>query len=300
MHVIAVLNQDGGTLRTMDLKAFCIQAELVFSRHGHTLECRTVSGADIQAGLESAVETPGLDAILAGGGDGTISAAASIAFGRGVPLGILPAGTMNLFARALGIPLDLHQALEAIAAGEVDSVDIATANGRTFVHQFGVGVHARLVRIREQMTYASRVGKMLASLRAIASAVINPPRFEAEIHTGRGTENRVAAGIAVSNNPLGTGPLPFAERLDTGMLGVYVADTMTTRELVQLAFDILLGTWRQSPLVSEKEVDEVTLHFPKRKKDAQAVIDGELINLEPVVRLKIHPRGLNVIRPRVG
>ena len=206
---------------------------------------------------------------------------------------------MNLFARALKVPLELTAALEAIAGGEIGAVDIATANGRAFVHQFGVGVHARLVRIREGMTYSSRVGKMLASLRAIGAAVIRPPKFDAEIHTSHGVEKRKASGIAISNNPLGEGPVPHADRLDTGMLGVYVAAPMTTGELVKLAFDVFLGTWRASPMVSENEVDEVTLQFPKRKRSAQAVIDGELIKLERSITLRIHPRALKVLLPKV-
>jgi electron transport complex protein RnfE len=68
-----------------------------------------------------------------------------------IVLAILPAGTMNLFARAMKVPLVLEEALEAIADGEVGAVDIATANGRPFVHQFSVGIHARLVRIREKL-----------------------------------------------------------------------------------------------------------------------------------------------------
>jgi len=299
MKIIAVLNKDGGTLRTMDLDAFCAQAREIFTRHGHELDCKVVAGAKVEKTLQAAVQTQGVDVIMAAGGDGTISTAAGIAYASGMPLAVLPAGTMNLFARSLQVPLDLAQALEALASGEIGTVDIATANGRPFVHQFSVGVHARLVRIREGMSYGSRVGKMLASLRAISAAVINPPKFEAEIHTTHGVEKRTAAGIAISNNPLGPGALPLANRLDTGLLGVYVAASMSTRELIKLAFDIFLGTWRQSPLVSENEVDEVTLHFPKRKRSAQAVVDGELIKLERSVTLRIHPGALKVLRPRM-
>lgn len=299
MRVLAVLNRDGGTLRTMDLDAFSAEARTVFARHGHELECRIVAGREIAGALEEAAATPGIDAILAGGGDGTISTAAGVAYKAGVPLAVLPAGTMNLFARALKLPMDLRQALEALASGEVGAVDVATANGRVFVHQFGVGVHARLVRIREGMTYRSRIGKMLASLRAISAAVINPPIFDAELHTSHGNEERKASGIAISNNPLGQGPLPHADRLNTGMLGVYVAAPMSTTALIRLAIEVFLGTWRASPVVSENEVDEVTLHFPRRKRTAQAVIDGELIRLERSIVLRIHPGALKVVQPKV-
>ena len=299
MRFVAVLNRDGGTLRTMDIDAFCAQAKTIFERHGHELDCRVVAGKRVEATLRAVARIEGIDALLAGGGDGTISAAAGVAFASGMPLGVLPAGTMNLFARALGMPLTLPEALEAIAGGELGAVDIATANDRPFVHQFGVGVHARLVRIRENMSYGSRVGKMLASLRAIAAAAVNPPEFTAEIRSENGVETRRVAGIAVSNNPLGSGRVPFAERLDGAVLGVYVASPLSTWALVKLASAVFRGTWRASPVVSEEEVAEVTLHFPHRKRGAQAVIDGELIRLDRLVTLKVHPQGLKVMLPKV-
>lgn len=282
----------------MDIDALRDQAVEIFTRHGHELDCRIVDGKAVEAELRKAAETDGVDVMLAAGGDGTVSSAAGIAFATGMPLAVLPAGTMNLFARALQLPLDLTAAMEAIAAGEIGTVDIATANDRAFVHQFGVGVHARLVRIRQRMSYRSRIGKMLASLRAVVSAAVRPPDFEAEIQTGHGRERRRVSGIAVSNNPLGEGHIPHADRLDAGVLGVYLAAPMSTWALIRLAVDVLLGKWRASPAVTEQEVEQVTLSFPRRKHDAHAVIDGELIRLAPRVVLKLHPGALKILLPR--
>jgi diacylglycerol kinase family enzyme len=297
MHIRAILNQDGGTLRTMDMTTLCESAERAFSDAGHTLECRVIKGSEVSDALRAAASDDAVEAILAGGGDGTISAAATAAFRSGKPLAVLPAGTMNLFARALGIPPDLNQALDAIARGNVDHIDIATANGTPFVHQFGVGIHARLVRIRNDMVYHSRVGKMLASLRAIMAAALNPPQFRVQLETPKGMITRTVSGIAVSNNPLDNGAVPVAETLDAGVLGVYLADKVTTRELLGLAFDVFTGRWRDNELVSEAEVPELTLHFPHKKSSAHAVIDGELIKLDRDVELRIHRLGLKVIRP---
>ncbi len=297
MKIRAILNKDGGTLRTMDLEAFARDAEAVFAREGHTLDTKIVPGKSVEAELRRASQDADVEAVMAGGGDGTISTAAAMAFKSGKPLAVLPAGTMNLFARALHMPLELDRALLAIARGKVESIDIATANGRPFVHQFGVGVHARLVRIRDGMVYRSRIGKMLASLRAIMAAAVNPPHFEVELHTAKGVRTVVASGVAVSNNPLDDSPVPVAETLNSGKLGVYVAERVTSRELVSLAFDVMTGRWRANPAVSETEVRDVVLRFPKRKRGSQAVLDGELIDLDAAVTLQIHPLALSVIRP---
>jgi diacylglycerol kinase family enzyme len=293
----AIFNQDGGTLRTTDLDALKTRATDIFAREGHDLDCRIVAGKSVEAELRSAAHDPDVEAVLAGGGDGTISAAASFAFKSDKPLGVLPAGTMNLFARSLGMPLELDRALLAIARGQVERVDIATANGQPFVHQFGVGIHARLVRIRNGMVYRSRVGKMLASLRAILASAVNPPRFDVELHTEKGNRTLTASGIAVSNNPLDDSPVPVAETLNSGKLGVYVAESVTTSALLGLALDVMTGRWRANRAVSETEVRDLVLRFPKRKRGTHAVVDGELIDLETAVTLQIHPLALPIIRP---
>lgn len=297
MQFRAILNRDGGTLRTMDLDAFCAEAQAIFTQEGHALDCRVIGGDQVEEALATASKDDDVEVILAGGGDGTISAAAAAAFACGKPLGVLPAGTMNLFARALGMPLDLEGALTAIARGEVGHIDIATANGRPFVHQFGVGIHARLVRIRNGMAYNGRIGKMVASLRSIVASAIDPPRFTVELSAPDGAKTYMASGVAISNNPLDDGPIPVAARLDSGLLGVYVASSVTTQELLTLALDLFTGHWRENAMVSEAEVPELVLRFPKRRRGHQAVIDGELIVLDPVVTLKSHAGALAVIRP---
>jgi diacylglycerol kinase family enzyme len=299
MHFIGVLNSDGGTFRTMDMAVFAANAARIFAEAGHSLDCRVVEGRALIRELERAAGDSAAEAVLAGGGDGTVSAAAAVCFRHKMPLAILPAGTMNLFARSLKVPLNLEQALTALAHGEPGAVDIATANGRPFVHQYAVGMHSRLVRIRNGLTYSSRWGKMLASVRAMAATLSRPLVFDAEIHTSTGIEHRRATAIAVSNNLLGEGHVPYAEQVNGGVLGVYVVRPMPPPEAVRLAFSLLFGTWKHHPLVSERQVEQVTLSFPRRKRSANAVIDGELIPLDKRVELMVHRGALRVIVPKI-
>jgi diacylglycerol kinase family enzyme len=296
MHYVGVYNRDGGTFKTTDMDAFCREAERVFAAHGHSLSCRLVCGPELTEQLSRAVaERP--DALLAGGGDGTISAAAGACFEHGLPLAILPAGTMNLFARELHMPLDLGEALEALATGTVTEIDIATANGRPFLLHFSVGIHSRLVRTRDKLQYHSRLGKLMATTRSLLSAFIRPPRFEVEIRTPQRAERRQASGVEVSNNPIGEGHLPYADRLDRGVLGVYIAEPMSGMAIAKLGLGLLVGRWKDFGEVTEKQMREVTLSFPRVKASAQAVIDGELIPLEKKLEFKIHPKALKVMMP---
>lgn len=299
MHVIAILNKDGGTFRTMDMEAFCAKAREVFAAAGHTLDTRIVAGAGLQAALSAAAQDPSVDAVLAGGGDGTISAAAGVCFAAGKPLGVLPAGTMNLFARSLRVPLALDQALLSLASGQFENVDIATANGQPFVYQYSIGMHTRLVALRNGLPYRSRIGKILASGRAMVEALSRPLKFDVDLVTATGIEHRRAMAVAISNNPLGEGHLPYADTLDRGALGVYVVAPMPPLETARLAATLAFGRWKSHPLVSEKQVKRVSLHFRKLRKGLQAVVDGELVPLPAHVDLEIHAGGLKVLAPAV-
>jgi diacylglycerol kinase family enzyme len=140
---------------------------------------------------------------------------------------------------------------------------------------------------------------MLASLRAVAGALSRPLVFDVEIRTATGIEHRRATAISVSNNVLSEGHVPYAEHVDRGVLGVYVVKPMPPVALAKLGASLALGTWKQHPLVSEREVAQVVLNFPHLKAWSKAVIDGELIDLQRRVELKVHRRALQVIVPRV-
>ena len=96
MKIQAIFNRDGGTFRTTDMEAYVRHAEKIFGEAGHHLDCDVVEGADIADALKRSANRDDLDAMVAGGGDGTISAAAGFAWKAGMPLGVVPAGTMNL------------------------------------------------------------------------------------------------------------------------------------------------------------------------------------------------------------
>lgn len=295
MNLIAIFNRDGGTFKTTDMEAYCRRAEQAFRAEGHAIECRIVAGPDVVEAMKAVAATPGVEGLIAGGGDGTISAAASIAWKSGLALGIVPAGTMNLFARTLKLPLDIWQVLEVLAKGEVEAVDIASANGRSFVHQFSAGLHARMVRYRNQMSYASRLGKMRASTRAALGVVFNPPVFEVEFTVEGRKELRKVSAISVSNNEFGSDGLLYADTATGGHLGFYMADALTPPGVAALAIDILRGRLKENEAVSAMTATEVELHFPRERKDIRCVIDGELLPMDRDVTLKIHAGELKVL-----
>ena len=297
MRFKAYFNRDGGTFRTTDMAAYAEKTGQVFRDAGHEIECHVVAGKEMVRAIEKGASEAGTEALLAGGGDGTISAAAGIAWKAGLPLGIVPAGTMNLFARSLKLPLDIWAVLDVLANGRVEDADIGSADGRPFVHQFSAGMHARMVRLREAMTYASRLGKIAANVRASVGVVLDPPQFEVEFDVEGHQEHRIVSAISVSNNPFGNNSLMFSEEVNTGQLGFYLTDPLRPTGAAKLAIDILRGRMRQNTAITEMRARSVDLHFPKLYHKANCVLDGELLPLGRNVSIRLHPGEFKVIVP---
>jgi len=299
MRIKAILNRDGGTLKTIDLEAFSGQLEQVFKKAGHDIAIELVSGKDLIATLAGAGADTRSEAILAGGGDGTISAAAGVAWTSGKALAVLPAGTMNLFARSLAVPLDLDAAIAALATAEVMDCDIATANGRSFVHQFSVGLQPRIVMERDRQQHGSRLSKMLKSVSAALSSMAAPPLFRADIASdGQKLDKQVDYSlIVVTNNPYGDALLPRPDRLNRGVLGLYRARTLGADAYLRLAGDLVTGSLNDSTDLEFSTARKVELVFPQVKSSARASIDGELIRLEREVEIVTHPGALKVLAP---
>ena len=297
MKLAVLLNADGGTFRTIDLEDFGHQVSRHLARAGHSVDLIVKPGAAIRPALERCVRRDDLDALVIGGGDGTISTAAAIAFKGGMPLGIAPGGTMNLFARSLGVPMDPLEAITALADGRMGAVDIATVNGMPFVHQFSVGLHARLVRMRNAQVFGSRMGKMAATLKALGGVIVDPPRFPVAIDTGSGHEHHIVSAISVGNNTFSFSPVPVSETLDAGILGLYIAEAMVPRDVLTLTLDAIRGRLKANPGVTARTTHAIHLRFPQLRRGARAVVDGELIALQKDMELEIHPRGLPVFIP---
>ena len=297
MRFLAILNRGGGTLRTTDLDAFSARMRDTLEAAGHSLDISIVDGKDLIDALKGAASDDARDVVLVGGGDGTISAAASCLMDTGKVLAVLPAGTMNLFARSLQMPLDLDSAIAAFATGKIREVDVATANGRAFVHQYSVGMHAKLVKMREQMDFASRLGKIRASMRAAVGTMLNPPSMRVHMEIDGTVLKARASGIGITNNLFGEGHLPYADKPDGGRLGVYITTASRLPELISFFLNMLVGRWRANAHVEIHSAEDVVLKFSRLHKRHRCVIDGELCEIERETAFRIHPKSLRVLVP---
>ena len=105
--------------------------------------------SDVRAAAQAlAKERP--PCIVAAGGDGTVSAVASALVDTEVPLAVLPTGTLNHFARDLGLPADLGECVRVAVAGKTALVDVGEVNGQVFVNNASIGLYPAIVRRREK------------------------------------------------------------------------------------------------------------------------------------------------------
>jgi diacylglycerol kinase family enzyme len=296
MRLNLVLNRNSGALSDGDPEAIANDLAEIFRAHGHSVGVEVLSGHAAVAAIARICREMACDAVIAGGGDGTISAAAAAAAESGLALGVLPLGTMNLFARSLGIPLRPAAAAEALAVAETVHVDIGEVNGRFFTHHVTLGLHPRMIRVRERLRYASRFGKIWASGQAWWTVVRQPPRLDLQVRADGEAFRRRTAAILVSNNPLGEGHLPYADDPRQGRFGLYIALSRRWRHLLQLAAQIGLGDISGNPLLEGRLAEEVEI--ATGSKTVQASVDGEIVALETPLRFKLRSGGLKVLKPR--
>ncbi len=237
------------------------------------------------------------EAVVVVGGDGTVRSVAEHLVDGDVPMGVLPAGTMNVLAVDLGIPEELEEALDAVLAAPVRTIDVARLNGELFLCSSALAMIPHLGRIRE----GARGAIGLPLLRWVARGVRvwrRYPRMRLRIVVdGREHQVRTSA-IVVSNNPLSTRPAPIPGRdsLDTGLLAAYVTRDRTRWDLFSIAAKLRDGTWQADKRLRSYHGRRVEVS--SSQLDMMTVMsDGEVSQLSMPLRYDIQPRALAVLAP---
>src|SRR5688572_24668772 len=122
MHVIVLLNAKAGSARSSASVDHAQRLREAFQAEGIDADVRPTLGPDLaDHARRAARERP--TAVVAAGGDGTVSGVAGGLAGGDIPLGIIPLGTLNHFAKDLKLPIELEPAIEMIRSGNVREVD---------------------------------------------------------------------------------------------------------------------------------------------------------------------------------
>ena len=238
-------------------------------------ETRGIEAHELQEGENPAevARAAQADALGAAGGDGSVATIAAVAVERDLPLVVVPYGTRNHFARDLG--LDRDDPLAALEAfqGEERRVDVGRAGERRFLNNISFGLYATLVHRRE---HHRRRREALAGARALLLGVRSRPDVWATVD-GQPVRARV---LLAANNAYDLSLLSIGERdrLDEGRLHLYAAKGVLPR------------AWE------ERSGERFEIDAPGGK--LQAAVDGEPVELDTPLELRIEPAALRVLVPR--
>jgi YegS/Rv2252/BmrU family lipid kinase len=254
------------------------------------------AGVDIAAEVERAVGR-GVQAVVAGGGDGTVNAVASCLAGTDTPMGVLPLGTLNHFAKDLAIPADLDQALAVVARGRPARVDVAEVNGRVFVNNSSLGLYPEIVRDRELQCSQFGRGKWTAMLSASLHALQRNHPMWLRIEVDGETLVRRTGFVFIGNNEYCMSGLHIGERptIRDGRLSLYVTRRTDRMALARLALRALLGRLEQAEDFETMDAASVVVRTARRH--VRVATDGEVRLMDAPLHYRIRPGALQVLLP---
>jgi YegS/Rv2252/BmrU family lipid kinase len=234
--------------------------------------------------------------IVAAGGDGTVNAVASAVVRSEKTLAILPLGTLNHFARDLGIPFDLDAAAHILISGKTVNVDVGEVNGHIFVNNSSLGLYPTIVLERERRQRLG-FGKWPAFVWAAIAALRRYPFLDVRLRAGEKHFHVKTPFVFVGNNEyvMERFNIGVRERLDRGLLSVYITNRTSRLGLVKLAVRALVGRLRNDKDFLALSTDEVQIQTRHRR--VRVAFDGEVSVIKPPLHYRVRHRALRVLVP---
>ena len=268
-----------------------------FSAHGCQVDITLAgNGEEIIEAAQKAVND-GVPVVVAGGGDGTINAVASVLTGSAAAFGVLPLGTLNHFAKDLGIPLELDEAVRTVAEGRRIQVDVGVVNQKIFLNNSSLGLYPDIVREREKQQRRLGRGKWPAAAWATIAALRRFPFLSVRLSVDGVQHARRTPFVFIGNNEYSMQGLSIGARarLDGGTLSLYVAQRPGRLGLLRFAWRAMFGR-----LAQERDFDIMLsdrLDIETRHRHLRVATDGEVTIMETPLRYRILPAALTVIVP---
>ena len=225
--------------------------------------------AGVEELLGEAARSGRAKALGVAGGDGSVAAAATVAIEHRLPLAVIAAGTLNHFARDVGLDSPQDTA-DAVVSGQAVRVDVAEVNGTPFLNTSSIGAYPEMVRRRDHLSH--RLGKWLAMTVAVAQVLRKQSPAELVVNGSRLTVWIIFVGNCLYT-PRGLSPA-WRPRLEDGLLDVQYlrADLRFGRTRAVLA--TLFGVSEHARSYGHFEAEEVTV--VSRSGLKQIAYDGEM------------------------
>jgi diacylglycerol kinase (ATP) len=231
----------------------------------------------------------GADLVIAAGGDGTVRACAEVLAGGPVPLAIVPVGSANLTANALGLPWRAEGALRVAFGGRDRQIDLAVADGMTFAAMAGIGLDAAVVGATSGGL--KRVGGWTAYAAAATAHVLRPRATFTIRLDGDEQMIRQAHSVTVGNS----GALPGGfVIMPTALLDVVILAPAGPLGWANVGYRVLIGSRRDDARLERHQARTVEIIA---EADLQRQVDGELIAPARSLTVAVRPGALKVRLP---
>jgi diacylglycerol kinase family enzyme len=307
--LLVLINAGAGTVKKAGADTFSRQVREGMAERGVKADVVVVNGAELKARAKAFAEVPNAPpgdrpkTLIVGGGDGTINTAAAVCASSELVLGLLPLGTLNHFAKDLGIPVELDGALDVIAAGNVRVVDAGEVNGRLFVNNSSIGIYPFLVDERDAEQKQHKVGKLVALAPALFRTLRSASWHRITITTDgpdssqHGT--RRTPCLFVGNNAYDLTALGKRSSLTAGKLCVFIVRRSTWWGVLTLPFKIAFQR-TLGHLDPERDIEllEVSgLSISSHRLRLRIAIDGETVHEKSPLVYRSRPGALRVLAP---
>lgn len=297
MRAIVLLNQGAGASTSSHTQETHQTIAESLKKSGIDATLQAVPGEKLAEAARAAA-VPGVQAVIAGGGDGTISTVAGALLGKEIPLGILPLGTLNHFAKDLGIPLTIPEALAVIAEGHLARLDVAQVNDRIFINNSSLGIYPRAVLDRDQQQSRFGWGKWTAMTIAMFRGLRRFPLVKVRLETDSESVVRQTPMVFIGNNLYQIDLLNIGKRncLDKGELWLYLANVQSRWGLIKLTMRAMVGRLQQSRDFESLCLQECWIDSKRHQLHVSA--DGEVIELKPPLHYRSLKQALPVFVPQ--
>jgi diacylglycerol kinase (ATP) len=266
-------------------------AEIMRRLHAAGLDVRELRGADAVDSEKLAREAvaASVDGLVVCGGDGMVNLAAQVLAGTDVPLGIVPMGTGNDTARALGLPVkDPLAAADVIVAGRTRVIDLARSGDRHFVTVLAAGFDAAVNEKANSMSWPKGQLKYSVAILAVLRA-FQPIHYTLELDGETLSVDGMLVSVGNGDSMGGGLRVTHGAKLDDGLLDVVLFTSVPRRELVKTYPKLFSGGHTRHPAYQRHRVKRVTVAAP----GVVAYADGERFGELPLT-VEVVPAALRV------